>query len=93
MVHEHIRPKYGCEACQANVIIADKLPEPIDKGLPGLGLLAHIAVSNYGDHLPLYRLQGIFKRSGVEIFHARRCATGWLPSSPSCWSSIVKRMC
>jgi transposase len=45
VVLEHIRPKYACRACEANVVIAERLPEPIDKGLPGPGLLAQIAVS------------------------------------------------
>src|SRR6516162_10726430 len=34
VVLEHIRPKYACQACQAHVVIAERLPEPIDKGLP-----------------------------------------------------------
>ncbi len=70
---EHIRPKYACQACEANVVIADVLPEPIDKGLPGPGLLAYVAVSKYADHLPLYRLEGIFQRSGVEISRSTMC--------------------
>jgi transposase len=45
IVLQHVRPKYACEACQANVVIAERLPEPIEKGLPGPGLLAHVAVS------------------------------------------------
>ena len=45
IVLQHIRPKYACEECQANVVIAPRLPEPIEKGLPGPGLLAHVAVS------------------------------------------------
>src|SRR5262249_24534127 len=49
VVIQHVRPKYGCKACQANVIIADRLPEPIEKGLPGPGLLAHVIVSKYAD--------------------------------------------
>ena len=73
IVLEHIRPKYACQACEANVVIADRLPEPIEKGLPGPGLLAHIAVSKYADHLPLYRLEGIFKRFGVELSRSTMC--------------------
>src|SRR5262245_42800348 len=45
VVIQHVRPKYACKACQANVVIADRLPEPIEKGLPGPGLLAHVIVS------------------------------------------------
>ncbi len=81
---EHIRPKYACQACEANVVIADVLPEPIDKGLPGPGLMAYIAVSKYGDHLPLYRLEGILERSGVELSRSTMC--DWMARSPNCSS-------
>src|SRR4051812_194838 len=42
VVLEHIRPKYACPDCAAHVVIADRLPEPIEKGIPGPGLLAHV---------------------------------------------------
>jgi transposase len=45
VVLRHIRPKYACASCRANVVIAGRLPEPIEKGLPGPGLLAQVAVS------------------------------------------------
>jgi transposase len=45
IVLQHVRPKYACEACQANIVIAQRLPEPIEKGRPGPGILAHVAVS------------------------------------------------
>ena len=53
-------PQICLPGCPANVVIAERLPEPIEKGLPGPGLLAHVAVSKYADHLPLYRQEGIF---------------------------------
>jgi transposase len=90
VVLQHIRPKYACQACQGQVVIADRLPEPIDKGLPGPGLLAHIAVSKYADHLPLYRLEGIFKRSGVELSRSTMC--DWMAVTAELLSPIVKRM-
>src|SRR5437588_6141034 len=40
IVLRHVRPKYACKDCQGNVMIAERLPEPIEKGLPGPGLLA-----------------------------------------------------
>ena len=40
---------------------------PIERGLPGPGLLAHVLVSKYCDHLPLYRQAAIYARDGVEI--------------------------
>jgi transposase len=73
IVLQHVRPKYACKACQANVVIAERLPEPIEKGLPGAGLLAHVAVSKYADHLPLYRQEGIFKRYGVDLSRSTMC--------------------
>jgi transposase len=90
IVLEHIRPKYACQACEGNVIIADRLPEPIEKGLPGPGLLAHIAVSKYADHLPLYRLEGIFKRFGVELSRSTMC--DWMAVIAELLDPIVKLM-
>jgi transposase len=90
VVLEPIRPKYACRDCQANVVIADVLPEPIDKGLPGPGLLAHIAVSKYGDHLPLYRLEGIFKRFGLELSRSTMC--DWMATTAELLEPIVKLM-
>jgi hypothetical protein len=43
---------------------------PIERGLPGAGLLAHILVSKYCDHLPLYRQSGIYARDGVDLDRA-----------------------
>jgi transposase len=56
----HVWEKYTCPRCQVRVTIALWLPELIEKGLPGTGLLAHMIVSKYLDHLPLYCLERIF---------------------------------
>jgi transposase len=58
------------------VLAAAKPAMPIDKGLPGPGLLAHLIVSKYTDHLPLYRLERIYERQGV--FLARSTLCDWL---------------
>jgi transposase len=55
------------------IISAPKPPMPIDKGLPGPGLLAHIIVSKYFDHLPLYRQENISQRQGVLIPRSTSC--------------------
>jgi transposase len=73
IVWQHVRPKYACPCCAANVAIAERLPEPIEKGLPGPGLLAHIIVSKYADHLPLYRQERIFLRHGVTLSRQTTC--------------------
>ena len=62
----HVRPKVSCRACET--IMQPPMPSlPIERGLPGPGLLAHVLVSKYCDHLPLYRQSGIYARDGVEI--------------------------
>jgi transposase len=87
---QHVRPKYACQACQANVVIAQRLPEPIEKGLPGPGLMAHVAVSKYADHLPLYRQEGIFKRYGVDLSRSTMC--DWMAAAAGLLAPIVKAM-
>lgn len=60
------RPRYGCRAC--GTIHQAPAPErPIAKGMATPGLLAHVLVSKYCDHLPLYRQSQIFARQGVEL--------------------------
>jgi transposase len=60
-------------AIGAAIISAPKPPMPIDKGLPGPGLLAHMIVSKYFDHLPLYRQENISERQGVKIPRSTSC--------------------
>src|SRR5262249_33135962 len=58
------------------VIAAPKPAMPIPKGLPGPGLLAHLIVSKYTDHLPLHRLERIYERQG--LFLPRSTLCDWL---------------
>jgi hypothetical protein len=62
----------------------------IDKGIPGEGLLAHIITSKYCDHLPLNRLEGIFKRNTIEINVSTMC--DWVGKSADLLAPLVKRM-
>ena len=62
----------------AIVVAAAKPAGPIAKGLPGPGLLAHLIVSKYTDHLPLYRLERVYQRQGV--FLHRSTLSDWLAS-------------
>lgn len=60
------RPKYGCRSC--GMIHQAPAPErPIAKGLASPSLLAHVLVSKYCDHLPLYRQSQIFARQGITL--------------------------
>jgi transposase len=65
-VLQEVCPKYACEK-GCTVVTAQKPMQPIEKGLPGPGLLAHIVVSKYADHLPLYRQERMFEREGVKL--------------------------
>jgi transposase len=60
------RPKYGCRSC-GKIHQASAPERPIAKGLATPGLLAHVLVSKYCDHLPLYRQSQMFARQGVEL--------------------------
>jgi transposase len=66
-VIEYARAKLACRKCGEGVVVAPPAAKPIDGGLPGPGLLAHVLVSKYKDHLPLNRLSGIYERSGVNL--------------------------
>jgi transposase len=90
IVLEHVRPKYACRGCAAHVVIAERFPEPIEKGLPGTGLLAHVAVSKYVDHLPLYRQEAMFRRHGVALSRSTMC--DWMAVVAELWSPIVTAM-
>jgi transposase len=61
-----VRPKLSCACCSR--IVQEPAPHrPIDKGLAGPGLLAHVLVAKYADHLPLYRQSEIYARQGVDL--------------------------
>jgi transposase len=61
-----VRPKLSCACCSR--ILQEPAPSrPIDRGLAGAGLLAHVLVSKYADHLPLYRQSEIYQREGVAL--------------------------
>lgn len=74
-VIRHIRPKLACVSCQS-IFQATAPSRPIARGVAGPGLLAHVMVSKYCDHIPLYRLSGICARSGVDI--DRSTMAGWI---------------
>ena len=72
-VIRHVRPKLSCGHC-SRVIQEPAPPRPIARGMAAPGLLAQIIVAKYADHCPLYRQQGIYRRSGVELDRATLAA-------------------
>ncbi|HVI80879.1 MAG TPA: IS66 family transposase [Candidatus Acidoferrum sp.] len=65
-VVRHVRPKLSCTQCDT-IVQAEAPTRPIARGLAGPGLLAHVLVSKYTDHLPLYRQAEIYARDGVDL--------------------------
>ncbi|TDA47797.1 IS66 family transposase, partial [Burkholderia pyrrocinia] len=65
-VIRHRRPKLACARCD-RIVQAAAPSRPIDRGIPGPALLAHIAVSKFAYHLPLHRQAVMYARDGVEI--------------------------
>ncbi len=77
-VNRFVRPKLSCVCCEK--IHQEPMPSrPIERGRPGPGLLAHVLVSKYADHLPLYRQSQIFARDGVAL--ERSTLAGWVGQS------------
>jgi transposase len=85
-VIRHVRPKFACAGCE-RVIEAPAPARPIDRGLPGPSLLAHVLVSKYGDHLPLYRQSQIYAREGVDL--DRSTLAGWVGAASELLAPLV----
>jgi transposase len=77
-VVRHVRPAFSCRTCEA--MTQAPMPSlPIERGRPGPGLLAHVLVSKYCDHLPLYRQSEIYARDGLDL--PRGLLAGWVGRS------------
>jgi len=71
-VIRHVRPKYACKACDAiTQAPAPAMPTPRGRATPAT--LAHVLVSKYGDHLPLYRQSEIYAREGIDLDRSTLC--------------------
>ncbi len=65
-VIRHVRPKLSCTGCDA-IVQAPAPSRPIERGIAGPGLLAHVLTAKYCDHLPLHRQNAIYAREGVDL--------------------------
>jgi len=72
-VHVHVRPKYACRYCKDGVVSPPPPERPIARGIAGPGLIAHIVISKFGDHMPLYRQEDFFARHGLHIARSTQC--------------------
>ena len=86
-VLRHVRPKLSCDACD-RIVQAPAPSRPIDRGLAGPGLLAHVLVSKYADHMPLYRQSEIYAREGVDL--DRSTLAGWVGATSELLAPLVE---
>jgi transposase len=89
-VLKHVRPKYSCSTCQ-KIVQASAPSRPIERGYAGPGLLAHVLVSKYCDHIPLYRQSQIYAREGVEL--DRATLADWVGSVSALVDPLIGALC
>jgi transposase len=85
-VMRHVREKRSCRACDT-VVAAPAPDHAIARGRAGAGLLAHIVVSKYDDHLPLYRQSEIFAREGVNL--ETSTLSGWVGATAAALNPLI----
>ncbi len=85
-VIRHVRPKLACSRCE-KIVQAPAPSRPITRGMAGPGLLAHVLVSKYADHLPLYRQSQIYARAGLDL--DRSTLADWVGHSHALLAPLV----
>lgn len=89
-VIRQVRPKLAWARCD-KIVRAEAPSRPIGRGIAGPGLLAHVLVSKYADHLPLYRQAEIYARDGVEL--DRSTMAEWVGGCSRLLQSFVEARC
>jgi transposase len=88
-VIRHVRTKLSCTKCDC-IVQAAAPSRPIERGLAGPGLLAHVLVSKYCDHQPLYRQSEIYARHGVEL--ERSTLADWVGGTAKLLEPLVETL-
>jgi transposase len=88
-VVRHVREKLSCARCE-RVVEAPAPTRPIERGIAGPGLLAHVLVSKYAHHLPLYRQSEIYARAGVEL--ERSTLADWVGAASHLVEPLVESL-
>lgn len=86
----HVRKKYACRNCEETIKTAQYPKQPIPRSIAAPGLLSHVLVSKFQDHLPLYRQEKIFRRMGIEI--PRATFSLWVIRCAELLSPLAKRL-
>jgi transposase len=88
-VLRHVRPRLCCSGCEI-VVQAPAPSRPIDRGLAGPGLLAHVLTAKFCDHLPLYRQSEIYAREGVDL--DRSTLAKWVGQASALVAPLVEAL-
>jgi transposase len=88
-VIRQVRAKLACACCE-RIVQAQAPSRPIQRGVAGPGLLAHVLVSKYCDHLPLYRQSEIYAREGVEL--ERSTLADWVGGTSALLAPLVEAL-
>jgi transposase len=88
--HEIVRPKLACPCGEGGVEIAPLPPQLIEQGQAGASLVAHVILSKFDDHLPLYRQQQQFLRLGANF--ARQTLCDWVEKGAEWLQGLVREM-
>ena len=88
-VIRHVRTKLSCTRCDC-IVQGEAPSRPIERGMAGPGLLAHVLVSKYADHLPLYGQSQIYARQGVEL--ERSTLADWVGASSRLVEPLVEAL-
>jgi transposase len=88
-VIRQVRTKLACACCE-RIVQAEAPSRPIERGVAGPGLLAHVLVSKYCDHLPLYRQSEIYAREGVEL--ERSTLADWVGGTSQLLAPLVEAL-
>ncbi len=89
-VNRYVRHKYACRHCQGSVSQGPLPPRPLEKGIPGPGVLADLIASKYAEHLPLYRMQERYRRAGIELTRSTLC--DWVSHVAGLTAPIVEAL-
>lgn len=85
---EHLRKKYACKHCDETIKLAAMPVQPIPRSIAGPGLLSHVLVSKFEDHLPLHRQEQMLRRIGIDIPRSTLCL--WVIRSAELFKPMMK---
>ena len=89
-VNRYVRHKYACRCCSGSVSQGPLPPRPLERGIPGPGVLADVVAGKYAEHLPLYRLQERYRRAGIDLSLSTFC--DWVDHVAGLTAPIVRAM-